>query len=888
MIKEWFCKMFGNEITLRERLFRIMLWMASVTMILAIISNIVLKESIYILITLLAGFLVLVISLWICYRFKRMNLSATILAIAIDWIMFPIIFFASGGIESGATVWFVLGIIFVFLLFDGKKMVFILTVTLGVFGSCYIYGYLNPDKIMPMASDKDVSFDSAMAVLIVSVVIGVLIKFLNLVYERERRITEQHKKELEEINLSKSNFFANMSHEIRTPINTIVGLNEMILREDISDEIAENAIDIQNASKMLLSLINDILDLSKIESGKMEIVPTQYETSMLFRELVNMIWIRAREKKLEFRINIDPEMPVMLCGDEVRIRQVVLNLLTNAVKYTQEGDVTLSAKCERIDTKRIRMSISVSDTGTGIRKESMKELFTSFRRVDQEKNKNIEGTGLGLSISKQLIELMRGKIEVDSIYTKGSTFTVTLEQEIIDDTPLGNIDFMVKRKVHNRQKYQQSFEAPDAKILIVDDDEMNLNVAVKLLRSTKVQVDVAHGGKECLEKTLQKSYHVIFMDHMMPELDGVETLYRIRRQVNGLCKRTPVIALTANVMNDAQQLYHDYGFEGYLSKPINGTLFEATLLKYLPAELLEYSLNSEQGDVESLTQIKRNKKPIYITTECVCDIPQKYIEQFEVGIMYYYVVTKQAQFQDVKEIDSDNLLEYLKVDDNHAYSHYASEEEYESFFADALEKAEQVIHLSIAQNVQQGGYHVAKAAAASFDHVLVYDTGHLSSGMGIMVLMAAQMVQDHKSRDEIIDTLNSLKKSVSTSFIVPTIESLYRNKIVSKKIMLFCNAFSLHPILYLSQSRLKCRGFETGAMEHAYQSYIRLQLRHKKSIDTRVVFITYAGCSLKQLHDFADEVQRNVKFDHVIYQQASASISCNCGLGALGIIFMRK
>ena len=266
--------------------------------------------------------------------------------------------------------------------------------------------------------------------------------------------------------LFRSHFFSSMSHEIRTPINTIIGLNEIILRGDISEDVAENARNIQGASKMLLTLINDILDLSKIKSGKMEIVNVSYETGALFSEIVNMIWIKAREKGLEFRLQVDPSIPSMLCGDEVRIKQVLINLLNNAIKYTSAGSVTLSIRCERLMLNRVRVWYSVEDTGQGVKKENIPYIFNAFKRVNEEKNRHIEGTGLGLSIVQQLVELMGGEISVNSVYTKGSTFVVTLEQDIVNSRELGTFTLASRSRVHEGEQYHQSFEAPDAHILV--------------------------------------------------------------------------------------------------------------------------------------------------------------------------------------------------------------------------------------------------------------------------------------------------------------------------------------------------------------------------------------------------------------------------------------
>ena len=343
--------------------------------------------------------------------------------------------------------------------------------------------------------------DSALSVVMVGLLTSVLLMFLNKMYEEENELSRQQKKEIEELNRAENHFFSSMSHEIRTPINTIIGLNEIILRGDIPEDVAENARNIQGASKLLLTLINDILDISKIKSGKMEIVEVSYETGELFSEIVNMIWIKAKEKGLEFRLHVDASIPSMLCGDEIRIKQILINLLNNAVKYTSEGSVTLSVRCERLTVNRVRVWYSVEDTGQGVKKENIPYIFNAFRRVDEEKNRHIEGTGLGLSIVQQLVELMGGEISVNSVYTKGSTFIVMLEQDIIDEKELGTFTLASRAKIHDGEQYRQSFEAPDAHILVVDDNEMNLVVVSKLLSATKIQIDTALSGDECLRLT---------------------------------------------------------------------------------------------------------------------------------------------------------------------------------------------------------------------------------------------------------------------------------------------------------------------------------------------------------------------------------------------------
>lgn len=816
--------------------------------------------------------------------------ASWLLAISANVIFFPALFINSGGTESGMPVWFVLGLVYIFLLFEGRDFWIAMTLSLLAFLGTYLFAYYRPELVPD--STRFYSFsDSFIALICVSLFIGIILKLQSRTYEQEKQLAEAQKREVEQIARSKDTFFANMSHEIRTPINTIIGLNEMILREDISDEIAENAINIQNASKMLLTTINDILDLSKLESGKMDIVPTQYAISSMFSDLVNLIWIRAHQKNLEFKVDIDPEIPSMLYGDEVRIKQVVTNMLTNAVKYTESGSVTLSAKGERVAADQILLRISVEDTGMGIRKESLDDLFRSFKRVDETDNRNIEGTGLGLNISKQLIEMMGGKITVDSVYHKGSVFTVELQQRIVNVRPIGVINFAAQKQLNQRSRYKQSFIAPDARILVVDDNSMNLLVAVKLLRDTKVKVDTAESGREALKKTAEGTYHVILMDHMMPDMDGAATLRAIRSQTKGFCQKTPVIALTANVMSDAEQVYQNMGFDGYLAKPISAPLLEAGLLKYLPPALIEYMAQDDENetdDMEGLNQISSaRKRKIAITADCICDLPKDLLERFHIRLMYCYVHTNEGRFCDLFEISSDSLLAYLQKEGNHSHSSTAEPSEYEYFFAETLAEAEHVIHITATADLS-GAYPNATQAAKTFDNVTVIDSAHISSGHGLMVLYAAKLAEEGYGVDEICEALDEYRERVFSNFLVPSTATLYRNGKVSGAVHRLCTVLNLHPVLSMSRNRLKLWRIESGSMHRVIRQYIKKLFRHSRQIDTRVLFVTYAGCSVKEIDEIVEIAEKYIHFDQVILQKASATVSSNCGVGTFGLMFVRK
>lgn len=392
---------------------------------------------------------------------------------------------------------------------------------------------------------------------------------------------------------AKNDFLANMSHEIRTPINAVLGMNEMIMRESSEENIVEYAANIQSAGRTLLSVINDILDFSKIESGKMEIVPVEYDVSSLVNDIVNMVKGRAEKKKLKFIPEIDKSIPAMLYGDDVRLRQIITNILTNAVKYTHEGHVRLTMKNLRILDGIIRLEVSVSDTGIGIKEDDLSKLFTSFQRLDQEKNRSIEGTGLGITIVQRLLNMMGSELSVYSVYGVGSTFSFVVEQKIINPEPMGDYELRFKASAVTETQTQIK-TAEDIRILVVDDNETNLLVARSLLKRTKAKVDTALSGKECIKLLEANMYDIVFLDHMMPEMDGIETLKKI--QEKQLSAGTVFIALTANAIHGARQMYLDAGFDDYLSKPFTGVDIEKCLFGHISRDMIKTSDTVEAAD----------------------------------------------------------------------------------------------------------------------------------------------------------------------------------------------------------------------------------------------------------------------------------------------------
>ncbi len=394
-------------------------------------------------------------------------------------------------------------------------------------------------------------------------------------------------------NEAKGKFLARMSHEIRTPINAVLGMDEMILRESREQNIKDYAMDIYMAGQTLLSLINDILDFSKIDSGKMEIVPVEYDFSSMIHDLVNMASQRAKDKDVKLGVEVDHDIPSRMYGDDVRIRQILTNILTNAVKYTHEGSVWLRVYCRREKDTAV-LKFEVEDTGIGIKEQDLPKLSAEFERIEEDRNRNIEGTGLGMNITIQLLALLGSRLQVESTYGKGSKFYFELEQKIMDETPIGDFESRVRQMAEN-YNYGTKFCAPDANVLVVDDNAVNRKVFRNLLKETQIQVTDAEGGAQCLELVQKNHYDLIFLDHMMPEMDGIETLHHMKEFTDFPCQNTPIIVLTANAVSGAKEKYLAEGFDDFLSKPIVPEKLENMMKAMLPDELLLEASACEGG-----------------------------------------------------------------------------------------------------------------------------------------------------------------------------------------------------------------------------------------------------------------------------------------------------
>ncbi len=457
-------------------------------------------------------------------------------------------------------------------------------VAVGILGACAAAGmqivmYFQRSKVF-----NGVALALGLIFLLLLAIVNTIREILDLEGQKQQAISASE---------AKARFLAHMSHEIRTPINAVLGMDAMILRESRELPIKEYAFDIQNAGQSLLALVNDILDFSKIESGKMELLPEEYDFSSMIHDIFNMISMKAESKELKLKLHVDETLPSRLYGDDVRIRQVLVNLLNNAVKYTQKGSVSLSVSGERKEEKVV-LHFAVEDTGIGIRQGDIVKLFVEFERIEERRNRNIEGTGLGMNIVVQLLKMMDSYLDVDSTYGKGSKFSFDLEQQIVDEEPIGDLEARIRRQTR-AYSYEAALVAPEAKVLVVDDNAVNRKVFSQLLKETQIQIEEAGGGQECLELVASNYYDVIFLDHMMPDMDGVEVLQHMKNWEGDYpCKHTPVVVLTANAIVGAKEMYLSQGFDAFLSKPIIPDKLEKLLLHFIPEERIQ-SLNGESA-----------------------------------------------------------------------------------------------------------------------------------------------------------------------------------------------------------------------------------------------------------------------------------------------------
>ena len=534
-------------------------------------------------------------------------------------------------------------------------------------------------RVILTTSNEPIPVAIGLGFLLVFVVIQQVDDLREITLERQRAI---------DMSEAKTRFLASMSHEIRTPINAILGMNEMILRENKDETVEEYSRNIRSSGKMLLMLVNDVLDFSRIEAGKLEINEKQFLVSDMLYDVISLVKERANEKSLELKTEITSEVPNRLISDEFRISQILINLINNAVKYTEKGTVTLEIGGQKGEKNDYELSIIVKDTGKGIKKEDQLHLFEAFSRADMKSNAHIEGTGLGLAIVKSIVDSMKGEVGVESEYGVGSEFWVKLPVQCIDSELLGS-DFMEKRNSSITYENSCTFTAPEAKILAVDDNQSNLTIVKLFLKKNGITPDLAGSGTRAIELCREKKYDIILLDHMMPQPDGIETLHVIRNDETSLNRDTKAVVLTANAVAGSRQMYLDEGFDEYLTKPLDSKVLEDTISRLLPEEKVNIVTDADSGKSSSddMSPIKKRLTSIeglnYETALFHCAGDEELLEEIISDIASEYAersvrMKKSIESKDFKsyEIDAHSIKSSMATIGLDAFSERAKQHEF--------------------------------------------------------------------------------------------------------------------------------------------------------------------------------------------------------------------
>lgn len=573
---------FADELPLDKRLFNLVAGFGLLASLAAVISRI-LEGAPPVNIAMTSLLLVAISSfLLVCNIYNKYRIGMWFTIIVCCNVIFPLIFFTSGGAGSGMAGYFVLSLVLIVMLMEGKACAIMLALNTMMILSVYFLDFLFPSLHSQPPPELMRHIDNVHGYLISGLFIGALIKFQTLIHIKEKRKAEAASE-------AKAAFLASVSHVIRTPLNAIMGLSELQLRKSAQNETQQNLEKIYSSGQTLLGIINDILDISSIESGKFQLAPEEYDVAAAINDTISLNVVRIGSKKINFSLEIDADMPARLYGDPLRTKQILNNILSNAFKYTESGEVIFKMECER-DRQLAWLTFTVSDTGIGIREADMGRLFSDFSRFGPRTSTRQEGTGLGLSIAKNLAEMMGGTIMALSEYGKGSTFTVVLPQTIADETPLGAdvaASLAARRFIGKKHEHDIDYlPMPQARVLIVDDVEINLVVAASLMEPYGLVIDCVDGGREAVRLVAEHQVHydIIFMDHMMPDLDGMEAVRIIRNEINTeYAQNVPIVALTANALVGNEEMFLRNGFQAFLPKPIDSMRLDQILRAWVPA-----------------------------------------------------------------------------------------------------------------------------------------------------------------------------------------------------------------------------------------------------------------------------------------------------------------
>ena len=577
-IKTWIASMFRDDLEIQHRLLNLILFAAFAGGLISLLITFLLGVGAFGVFSVAATIALVGISLWVSNKKKRPQLAAILTITGVNMILFPLMYFYSGGMRSGMPIWLVLGLIFSWLLLKGKIcfLMYFLNALAAV--GCILIELTYPELIRELDSDTIMATDIVQSMLVVTCIFGIIFKYQTRIYERQRN-------QLVKANETKNEFLANMSHEIRTPIHAILGYNEMIMKETRESNTTEYSLNVQAAGRTLLSLVNNILDFTNIDNGNLTLADEPYSTLSLLQDVLIYAENSAKKKGLELKCVVDEMIPQVLSGDAIRLTQILDNLISNAVKYTKEGYVEVRIDWETSSENTGVLGVRITDTGIGMTPEDVKKISESFIRFDNRQTRSIQGIGLGLTIVTRLLYQMQSNLEIESEHDKGSTFSFRLRQKIVDSAPIGKIESGTGLLISVPLPTDEMFVAPEAKILAVDDSETNLDLFKGVLRDTGVQIDTAENGAEALKLLRKNRYHMVFLDHMMPVMDGMEALQKIKEEK--LCPDVPIVVLTANAVAGAKEYYLQAGFDEYMTKPIVSRYLLSVVRKYLPIEVTQ-------------------------------------------------------------------------------------------------------------------------------------------------------------------------------------------------------------------------------------------------------------------------------------------------------------
>ncbi len=573
---------------------------------------------------------------------KNYHLCSVITISVIFLVAFPALFFSSDGYKGGMPSFFVFAVIFTIFLVRGKIMLVLVALQYIVFIAISFYAYYYPNSIIFYRNEFDLLLDIIFGFVSVSLVLGVTMFLQFRMYLIQQKQLEQARLDAERANRAKSAFLANMNHEIRTPIGIILGTNEIISRDAHSKQIKEQVAKIKSAGELLDALINNVLDFVKIEAEKTVLNPQTYLLSGLLNEIEQYSRILCKKKELEFTLAVEHNVSDYLIGDALAIKQVLLNIINNAVKYTEKGSVTLHVKqIQAENNEELKLNFIISDTGIGIKQEEVDEIFDAFKRIDRNNGRYVEGVGLGLSIVKQLLTLMKGDIEVVSIFGKGSDFKIYIPQKIAPDAPKMQIE-----------DTQSTFIAPAVKLLVVDDNNENLLLIKALLERTAMQIDTAQNAQQCYDFMSKKKYDVLLMDYMMPDMNGVELVSELNKKYK---LNVPVIALTANADSNTKTYLLQNGFSHYLTKPVTWQLMEQAILQYIPKEKYKIvELSREDSRDERFEEIVKLSDKL---EECGIDCDMAFHYSANNYELFYKSIIIYLSHVDDEIISAEKLLE---------------------------------------------------------------------------------------------------------------------------------------------------------------------------------------------------------------------------------------